>query len=72
MRLCCALHYVHTQGNKVKLVMKFEGRELQFKEQGKQVMLVRTWRHTCASTHTYRVSHHKQPCHACATVCCVA
>jgi hypothetical protein len=28
------------QGNKVKLVMKFEGRELQFKDQGKEVLLV--------------------------------
>lgn len=28
------------QGNKVKLVMKFEGRELMFKEQGKEVLLV--------------------------------
>ena len=29
------------QGNKVKLVMKFEGRELQFKDQGKQLLMVR-------------------------------
>lgn len=29
------------QGDRVKLVMKFEGRELQFKEQGKEVLLVR-------------------------------
>jgi hypothetical protein len=29
------------QGNKVKLSMRFEGRQLQFKEQGKTVMLVR-------------------------------
>lgn len=28
------------KGNKVKLVMKFEGRQLQFKEQGKEVLLV--------------------------------
>lgn len=28
------------QGNKVKLVMKFEGRQLQHKDQGKEVLLV--------------------------------
>lgn len=27
------------KGNKVKLVMKFEGRELQFKDQGKEVLV---------------------------------
>jgi len=29
------------QGNKVKVMMKFEGRELQYKEQGKEMLLVR-------------------------------
>ena len=34
--LCAVL-----QGDRVKIVMKFEGRELQFKETGKEVLLVR-------------------------------
>ena len=29
-----------SQNNRVKVMMKFEGRELQFKEQGKEVLLV--------------------------------
>lgn len=39
------------QGNKVKLVMKFEGRELMFKDQGKDVLLVRGEGHTHTHGH---------------------
>lgn len=35
---CCTTFA--SQGNRVKVMMKFEGRELQFKEQGKEVLLV--------------------------------
>jgi translation initiation factor IF-3 len=35
---------VPSQGNKVKVLMKFEGRELQFKLQGKEMLLVSDFR----------------------------
>lgn len=34
-------HAWHAQGSKVKVSMSFSGRELRFKDQGKELMLVR-------------------------------